>query len=439
MYTAFGLSTVEGRRPCCPVGMSKILTSLALSLAVLCMSSAGYAQGSTGQLAAYYNFDAGDATESQGQVENNGFISGSPMAACGAVGGSLRFDGSADYVTISGTSPNTLLDQGDFVLSFYFHPTGVAPRQTLIRKKEDCVQLDRIFSIEYVPAENSIEVNFAENPSRFVGGPTQRIPLNPLRCWQHLIVERKDTELRICLNGERVRRFNGPTRFNIRNPGNLEIARASCPGSESNFAGFIDELRLYRGALTAEELETLYTPVDLIKPLAFPVVNIGTEVDLTIDNTCANRFTWRPAATIVAGADTPTPTVKPTESTTYFVELAYPQSGCRSTDSVLVQVFDPENFDCTQILVPAAFSPNGSGPEGNESLGISNASTIQEFTSFEIYDRWGNQVFTSGERFARWDGSYTGKEAMPGIYLWRVAFGCNGESIDRTGSVVLMR
>ena len=191
--------------------------------------------------------------------------------------------------------------------------------------------------------------------------------------------------------------------------------------------------------MSIEDIESLYIPVDLIATLDFPVVNIGTEVQLEIENTCANRFVWTPAESIIAGADTPSPTVEPTQSTQYFVELSYPQSGCRSTDSVLVQVFDPNNFDCTQLLIPAAFSPNGTGPVGNESLGISNASTLQEFTSFEIYDRWGNQVFTSGDRFARWDGSYEGTNAQPGVYLWRVAYSCGDEDLSRTGSVVLMR
>ena len=410
-----------------------------LFFALLCVAQALPGDAQTADPIAYYNFDAGDATESQGDIESNGFITGSPQAACGAVGGALRFDGLTDYVTISSPAVNRIFEQADFVLSFYFHPTGIAPRQTLLRKKEDCAQLDRLLSIEYLPAREEIEINFAENGSRFVAGPTQRIPLNPSRCWHHLVLERRENELRVYLDGERVSRFAGPTRFNILNNGNLEIARSGCPGSESNFAGFIDELKLFNGRLTIDQIEELYTPVDLIAPLAFPVVDIGSSVTLNVPNTCANSFSWRPAASIVSGNGTPTVVVRPTNSTRYYVELGYPQSGCRATDSVLVQVFDPDNFDCTRVLVPAAFSPNGLGPESNETLGISNAVTLQEFTSYEIYDRWGNQVFYTENAYERWDGTYDGQEAQPGVYLWRVAFGCNGEDLNRTGSVVLIR
>ncbi len=388
---------------------------------------------------AYYSFDDGTANESQGSEAQNAIVSGAPTAACGAVGGSLRFDGVNDYLTIPSPIVNNVFENSDFVVSFWFHPTGVSPRQTLIRKKVDCAQAEKAFSIDYLPALNALEINFSETAGRTLGGATNRVPLNPARCWQHFVVERRGTELQLYLNGVRVARLNGGSRFNIANTSSFEIAHAGCPGTESNFAGFIDELRIYAGSVQRELIEGLYSPVDLIAPLAFPVINAGEEVRLLIPRTCATDFAWTPAASIVEGATTASPLVKPTETTTYFATLSYPQSGCRSRDSVLVQVFDPDNYDCTQLLLPAAFSPNGLGPESNERFGISNAATLQEFTAFEIYDRWGNRVFETADPFGRWDGSYAGEPAMPGIYLWRVAYACNSEDLNRTGSVVLMR
>ena len=389
---------------------------------------------------AYYSFDDGTANESQGNEAANPIVSGAPTAACGAVGGALRFDGVADYLTVPSQQVNMSFENNDFVLAFWFHPTGVSPRQTLIRKQLDCATTEKAFSIEYLPTLNALEINFSETAGRSIGGANNRIPLNESRCWQHLVLERRGSEIQIFLNGVRVIRLSGQSRFNIQNSANFEIAHASCPATTSNFAGFIDEVRLYVGALERETIEGFYTPVDLIAPLAFPVINAGEEVRLSIPQTCADNFTWTPAATIVDGANSPAPLVKPTESTTYFAELRYPESGCRSRDSVLVQVFDPDNFDCTQLLLPAAFSPNQLGPESNEAFGISNAATLQEFTVFEVYDRWGNRVFATEDPFARWNGSYdSGELAMPGVYLWRVAYACDDEELNRTGSVVLMR
>lgn len=392
----------------------------------------------TNSLVALYSFDNGDATESLGSSSFDGFVQGSPQVACGVEGNSLLFDGVGDYLTFAGPI-NDLFERNDFVLSFYFHPTGVNPRQTLVRKKADCDTQDRLFTIDYLPNQGAIELNFAENPSRTLGGSNNLIPLDPTRCWQHFVMERDNNEVRIYLNGVRVKRMTSGTRFNIGNNFNLEIARAGCPTSETNFQGFIDEMRIYRGSIPLDTIESLFVAPDVIEDVAFPVVNLGTQITLGVSNTCATSFAWSPVASIVSGETTPTPVVEPTASTVYYVTMGYANSGCRSVDSVLLQVFDPTSFDCTQLLVPSAFTPNGLGPESNETLGISNAVTLQEFEIFQVYDRWGNQVFETTDRDGKWDGTYQGTPAMPGMYLWRVAYGCNDEKLDKTGSVKLIR
>lgn len=389
-------------------------------------------------LVALYSFDNGDATESNGSNSFDGFLQGSPSVECGVLGNALLFDGVSDYITFAGPI-NDLFERNDFVLSFYFHPTGVNPRQTLVRKKADCDTDDRLFTIDYLPGQGALEINFQENPSRTLGGPNNLIPLDPTRCWQHFVMERDNNELRIYMNGVRVKRMTSGTRFNIGNNFNLEIARAGCPTTETNFQGFIDEMRIYRGSIPLDTIESLFYFPDVIADVSFPVVNLGTQVDLEVINTCATDFTWTPTASIVSGANTQTPTVEPTASTVYYVTMGYDNSGCRAVDSILLQVFDPASFDCTRILVPSAFTPNGLGPESNETLGISNAVTLQEFEIFQVYDRWGNLVFETIDRDGKWDGTYQGTPAMPGIYLWRAAYGCNDVKLDKTGSVKLIR
>ena len=403
---------------------------------VLCVSLQLTAQ--TSNLVAQYSFESGDATESNGATSFDGFVSGSPQIACGVAGNSLLFDGVSDFLTFAGPI-NELFERNDFVISFYFHPTGVNPRQTLLRKKADCDTDDRLFTIDYLPNQGALELNFQENPSRMVGGPNNLIPLDLTRCWQHFVMERENNEVRIFINGERVLRLSGSSRFNIANNFNLEIARSGCPTRETNFQGFIDEFRIYRGTIPLDTIESLFLAPDQIEDVAFPVVNVGTQVTLEVGNTCANSFSWSPVASIVSGANTPTPVVEPTESTTYFVTLGYANSGCRSTDSVLLQVFDPTSFDCTVLLVPSAFTPNGLGPESNETLGISNAVTLQEFDVFQVFDRFGNMVFETTDPNGKWDGTYEGERSMPGIYLWRAAYGCNGEDLNKNGSVKLIR
>ena len=413
------------------------MKDLLLALSLLCCSSLWAQTGSS--VVAYYNFDSGDASESQGNENEDGIMQGNPQIGCGPSGGSLLFDGVADYVIFPGIDLNMLFERSDFVVSFYFHPTGINPRQTIISKQEECEVLNSRFAVEYLPAQGALEIAFQQNSTQSLGGPSQLIPLDPTRCWHHFVLERRNSELRIYLNGERVLRLDSGTRLNIGNNAILTLARAACPSRSSNFRGFIDELTVLRGSQTLEVIDGLFIPVDRIADLAFPVINEGTSVQFDIPNTCANNFRWTPEAEIDSGVNTPSPTVSPAVSTRYFVEMSYANSGCRSQDSVLVQVFNPDDFDCTQLLVPSGFTPNGLGPQSNERLGISNAATLQTFDVFEIFDRWGNLVFRTEDPFGTWDGSYNGQNAMPGVYLWHVSYGCNGEDLDRTGSVTLIR
>lgn len=419
--------------------------SRAVALASITVAGFALARSITAQtlpanILAYYNFDDGTADESLDNERFNALVSGTPEATCGALGGALRFDGVADYLTIADQDFTKAFENSDFVVSFYFHPTSPSPRQTLIRKAPECGGGQPGLTIDYVQVTNSIEFEFTESPERSLGGASEAIALNPKRCWQHFVLLRRGSEVQAYLNGTRALTLDGGSRYNIANASPFEIGRAGCSATESNFGGFIDELQVYRGTLSLDELDDLYTPIDLIEPLTRIVIDAGDRLDLQLRvPTCANEFTWTPAATIVDGADGPRATVQPAASTKYFVELGYEDSGCVATDSGFVQVFDPDNFDCTQLLIPAAFSPNGFGPADNERFGISNAATLQEFNSFEVYDRWGTQVFTAADASDRWDGSYQDEAAPPGVYIWRVSYVCNGEELNETGSVVLMR
>ena len=410
-------------------------------LFLACLACLGLATAAAqSNLQAYYSFDDGTVAESQGVSDADPEVRGNPSAACGIGGGSLLLDGVGDYLTIGSPTVTNLFENNDFVLSFWFHPTSPSPRQTIVRKAPECATNQAGLTIDYLRATNELEVDFVENPERRLGGPDGRIALNPDRCWQHFALARQGAELQLFLNGARVSTLAGASRFNISNAAPFEIGRAGCGATESNFGGFVDEVRIYRGTLSREQTEALYVPIDLIAPLERIVINAGEQLDLqVVDVSCAATYAWRPDATVVNGAAARRATVQPATTTRYFLDVGYDDSGCVATDSALVQVFDPDNFDCTQLLVPAAFSPNGVGPADNEAFGISNAATLQRFNGFEVYDRWGTQVFVAAAAADRWDGSFDGEAAPPGVYLWRVSYVCNGEELNRTGSVVLMR
>lgn len=79
--------------------------------------------------------------------------------------------------------------------------------------------------------------------------------------------------------------------------------------------------------------------------------------------------------------------------------------------------------DCRSYYLPNAFSPNGDGI--NDKFYLFTDGDISIINSFEIYDRWGNQVFKNkdvlpNEAINGWDGKYKGKIAPIGIYIYKV-------------------
>lgn len=90
------------------------------------------------------------------------------------------------------------------------------------------------------------------------------------------------------------------------------------------------------------------------------------------------------------------------------------------------------------IYVPDAFTPNGDGL--NDQF-RSFSSGYSQF-NFEVFDRWGNEVFRSNDAYEWWDGinQANGKKSPEGTYVWTIEFRTTeGELIRRTGTVTLLR
>ena len=68
------------------------------------------------------------------------------------------------------------------------------------------------------------------------------------------------------------------------------------------------------------------------------------------------------------------------------------------------------------IYAPSAFSPNGDGT--NDVFRIVTA-YAEEF-SLQIFDRWGELIFSTTEPGDGWDGTYQGRKVQSDMYLWRL-------------------
>ena len=109
-----------------------------------------------------------------------------------------------------------------------------------------------------------------------------------------------------------------------------------------------------------------------------------------------------------------------------------------AVDSIFVRVIDPETLDCNKVFIPNAFTPGGS-PNLNDKFGISNPFSVDEFISFEIFDRWGGKLFSAETAFDVWDGTSAGTPVNPGVFLYRLRYKCNESEKVKSGSLTLIR
>ncbi len=406
-------------------------TILTFFLLWVCYSQGWTQPPVTDGLIAYYSFDNCDAFDDSGNG-SDGVIVGTPDCVCGVSGNALEFDGLNDHILFLGLV-NNYFGTDNFTVSFYFKPFGSPLPQDILSKREDCGP-DNSFSVDYRPNFGTLSADLSEDfdkNSSAIGN------LNFDNCWHHVVIVRKAGRTRLYLNGIEEAVGTAISRIDLENNAVLALADSPCVGSNVNrFKGYIDELIVYSRDLLEDEVEQLYFAPDRIGNRD-TLLYLGQTLDVFLPNTCVTNFSWTPTD----GVDDPssgTPTLSPTLSTTYTLEMI-DDNGCRARDSIVVTVIDPASLDCEKVFVPRAFTPNGTGPASNETVGVSNPFAMEELISFEIYDRWGGRVFHTDSPFDQWDGSLGGKMLNPGVFLYKMKYICNGSERKQFGSITLIR
>lgn len=158
------------------------------------------------------------------------------------------------------------------------------------------------------------------------------------------------------------------------------------------------------------------------------IVKYGTEVPLHV--TGAGQYLWSPAS-LLNNPTSPNPTVTVTEPMVITVQ-GLDTNGCASTDSVYIGVDYRDH-----LMVPTAFSPNGDGK--NDIFRIANFS-FQKLQEFRVFNRWGQEVFSTNDGKQGWDGTWKGGMQDPGVYQFiiRVAYP-DGYVDTYKGDVTLIR
>lgn len=112
----------------------------------------------------------------------------------------------------------------------------------------------------------------------------------------------------------------------------------------------------------------------------------------------------------------------------YSVTVA---NACGSaTDDVNIK-----SVDCV-ILFPNAFTPNGDGR--NDLFKILNAFNLQNYT-LTIFNRWGEQVYSTTDFRQGWNGEHKNRPQDPGTFVYYCRYTKDNIPITTKGSFILIR
>jgi len=115
-----------------------------------------------------------------------------------------------------------------------------------------------------------------------------------------------------------------------------------------------------------------------------------------------------------------------------YVLTAYTDVGCPTSDTILIKIYKGP-----AIYVPSAFTPNNDGKNDRfrcVAVGMTN------IDFFNVYNRYGQLMYSSKNTREGWDGTLHGVEQPVGTYVWMVqGIDYHGAKHFEKGTVTLIR
>lgn len=404
---------------------------LTVFLLLLLHSAYGQVSGLT------YHFSFNNCTTEDAIGGETGDMILNGPCECGVDGLAFNIENPETRATLPGSISQEF--SSDFTFSFYMWPRNTVENNDGIdiwSMGSEC-NSDTTFQIRYLPSENELRVlmSYQNRNSVELAGT-----LTEAHCWSYVVLTKLGQDFSLYIDNELVSTdfLPGIAQFVSQSP--LFLSRGPCIDLPfiRPYEGFIDELRIYDRALSREEImREDFFPNQII--LDQEDIFLGESVFLENGGFCSNDYEWSPS-TGLSDVRSTEPIATPEETTTYTLTIN--DRSCETRDSILIIVVDPSALDCADLLLPSAFTPNGDGR--NDEFGISNGFILDELISFEVFDKWGGRMFYSVPGNTTWDGraergNDTSDYVMPGAYVYRVRYICQGEENQLNGVVNVIR
>lgn len=162
-------------------------------------------------------------------------------------------------------------------------------------------------------------------------------------------------------------------------------------------------------------------------------ITAGELVQLLATQRAGYQYSWQSASSLSGGGNY-NPTTNPDQTSTYYITVT-DVAGCSRMDSITIYVrksFCEDPF----VFIASGFSPDGDGQNDAIYVQGNNITRI----NFVIYDRWGEQVFSSNDQQKGWDGTYKGRACPPAVYGYYMTCQClDGTALTKKGNITLLR
>lgn len=141
-------------------------------------------------------------------------------------------------------------------------------------------------------------------------------------------------------------------------------------------------------------------------------------------------YQWSPPLGLTT-TSVQSPVAKPENNIMYSLKVT-DENGCFNYDTMQVKVFKTQ----PDIFVPNAFTPGKAINNRFRPIPVG----ITRIEIFQVYNRWGQMLFSSIDTSIGWDGRFDGKDQDAGVYVWMVrGKDYTGKTIFKKGTLVLIR
>lgn len=152
----------------------------------------------------------------------------------------------------------------------------------------------------------------------------------------------------------------------------------------------------------------------------------------SLNATGGDNYHWSPSD-YLSNPNIANPTVSfpDTGHYTYMVDIST-EGGCTGRDTINIWVVKDVG-----IYMPNAFSPNG---DGKNDVVKPLLVGYTQLNYFRIFNRWGEQVFSTNNTESGWNGLYKNEPSPIGTYYWIVsANDIDGKEVVKKGDLTLLR